>query len=422
MLDDKKILNRYFRNTIFVVGFCISVIFFSLALRSRSLIHEQLLTRARAQFNGILLMRRWSAQHGGVYVIKNSGEQSSPFLENPDLIATDGKVLTLKVPSIMTREISDLAAQNDLFTFHLTSLLLLNPHNAPDAFEIQSLNSFEAGNKESLLVEDKSDGARFRYMVPLMVEPSCLTCHAKQGYTVGQVRGGISVSFNIDGVNQSLTKDNFLIAGLFIATIGLIFLILWRFNRHMQRRLEESHALLQRLATIDILTNVANRATLMTRFSESFARYRRQSIKLGCLMIDVDHFKAVNDYYGHQKGDDVLKMLASIVSGIMRPYDTFGRYGGEEFLMVLEGVDEERLKIAAERTRSLVEEQLSTQTDLVEPVTISLGGTLAFQKDQSIEDVIGRADKALFMAKDRGRNRVVVLADSSNTSKVSTSF
>lgn len=90
--------------------------------------------------------------------------------------------------------------------------------------------------------------------------------------------------------------------------------------------------------------------------------------------------------------------------------------------MVLEGVDEERLKIAAERTRSLVEEQLSTQTDLVEPVTISLGGTLAFQKDQSIEDVIGRADKALFMAKDRGRNRVVVLADSSNTSKVSTSF
>jgi diguanylate cyclase (GGDEF)-like protein len=126
-------------------------------------------------------------------------------------------------------------------------------------------------------------------------------------------------------------------------------------------------------------------------------------------MIDVDHFKAVNDRFGHQKGDEVLKGLASLISSTLRPYDTFGRYGGEEFLLVLEEVDEKRLTEVAERTRNLVEEQLRTLSKLVEPVTISIGGTLATQEDHSAEDIIRRADQALYMAKNKGRNCVVIL-------------
>jgi len=156
---------------------------------------------------------------------------------------------------------------------------------------------------------------------------------------------------------------------------------------------------------------VANRATIMARFSEGFARQHRQVASLGCLMIDVDLFKLVNDRFGHQKGDAALKELAAIVSGSLRPYDTFGRYGGEEFLMVLDGVDAKRLAEVAERTRTLVEQKLSAACGLPSPLTISLGGTLVFRGDQGIDDVIRRADQALYLAKDRGRNRVELILD-----------
>jgi len=409
MQNDNRIFKWYFRSTCIAVSVCVLAIFVSLALRSRTLIHEQILTRARAQFSGILLMRRWSAQHEGVYVIKRPGMQSNPYLEDPDLIATDGRVLTLKAPSVMTREISELADKNDLFTFHLTSLRLLNPNNAPDSFENEALHSFEGGQKESILMEEKQEGARFRYMVPLLVEQPCLACHAKQGYTAGQIRGGISVSFGIDDVNRAIRQNGITITCLAVTTLGLLLFVMWLFFHKMQKRLDESQALLRRLATIDMLTDIANRATVMARFGEGLAKYRRQSTKLGCLMLDVDHFKAVNDRFGHQKGDEVLKGLASLISSTLRPYDTFGRYGGEEFLLVLEEVDEKRLTEVAERTRNLVEEQLRTLSKLVEPVTISIGGTLATQEDHSAEDIIRRADQALYMAKNKGRNCVVIL-------------
>lgn len=147
----------------------------------------------------------------------------------------------------------------------------------------------------------------------------------------------------------------------------------------------------------------------MNRFSEGFARQRRHLSQLGCLMIDVDHFKFINDRYGHPRGDAVLRELAAIITPTLRQYDTFGRYGGEEFLIVLDGVDGEQLAKLAERTRMVVEAKLITQVELAEPVTISLGGTLLAPEDKSIDDVIRRADEALYLAKTQGRNRVVLL-------------
>ena len=102
---------------------------------------------------------------------------------------------------------------------------------------------------------------------------------------------------------------------------------------------------------------------------------------------------------------------AAIISTTLRQYDTFGRYGGEEFLMVLEGVNKEHLAALAERTRAAVETTLNQQVGLTNPITISLGGTLVTSADQSIDDVIKRADEALYLAKNQGRNRVVLLID-----------
>ena len=409
MSDDNRIFKRFFLIASLVIGLCVSGIFLGLALRSKSLLSDQTIVQARAHFQGIVLTRKWSALHGGVYVIKRPGMESNPYLENPDLKAADGRTLTLKNPALMTREISELASENSLFTFHITSLHPINPNNTPDAFEAKALSEFEAGKKEAIMVEDKPQGARLRYMAPLFVEQPCLSCHARQGYSLGQVRGGISVSFGIDEVNKALRQNNLAITGLSLVTIGLLLGTLWYFFRQMQNRLDESQALLRRMATTDILTNVANRASLMDRFNEGFARQRRNLSQLGCLMIDVDHFKSINDRYGHPQGDAVLKELAAIITSTLRQYDTFGRYGGEEFLMILDGVDAEHLATLAERTRATVEAKLSAHAGLTDPVTISLGGTLVSAEDKTIDDVIRRADEALYLAKNQGRNRAVLL-------------
>lgn len=410
MADDRRIYRRFFLTASLVIGLCVSGIFLGLAVRSSMLMHEQVVARARALFGGIVLTRAWNALHGGVYVLKRPGEPSSPYLENPDLAAADGRVLTMKNPAIMTREISELADDKNLFLFRITSLKPLNPHNAADAFEARALESFEAGAREAFAEEDgQAEGPRFRFMAPLFVDQSCLPCHAKQGYRVGQVRGGISVTFGVGDVAQAQRENAIAITVLSFATLGLLLLTLRFFFGRMQRKLDESQAQLQILATVDMLTGVANRGALMGRFSESFARHRRLPVSLGCLMLDVDHFKAVNDTYGHQKGDAVLRELAALVAPLLRPYDVLGRYGGEEFLVVLEGLDKQGLAEVAERIRGQVEERLGAQAGLDGPVTVSLGGTLAVAQDQSIDDIIRRADQALYLAKAKGRNRVVLL-------------
>ena len=409
MFDDNRIFTRFFLIASLVIGLCVSAIFLGLAVRSKTLLSEQAVSQARAHFQGIVLTRKWSAQHGGVYVIKTPGMVSNPYLENPDIKTTDGRTLTLKNPALMTREISELANEKSLFNFHITSLRPINPNNAPDPFETHSLKAFEEGQKEVVEIENKAHGARLRYMAPLYVDEPCLKCHASQGYSVGQVRGGISVSFGIDDVNKALRRNNEIITILSMVTVGLLLTTLWYFFRQMKQRLEESRALLQRMATTDMLTNIANRSSLMNRFNESFARKQRKLSQLGCLMIDVDHFKAINDQYGHPMGDSVLKELAAIISATLRPYDTFGRYGGEEFLMVLEDIDAKDLADLAERIRALIEEKLGAQVGLDRSITISLGGTLVGAEDQSIDEAIKRADDALYLAKNQGRNRVVML-------------
>ena len=407
MHDDSRIFKRFFLIASLVIGLCVSAIFLGLAMRSKTLLSDQTIAQARAHFQGIVLTRKWSAAHGGVYVVKTPGMQSNPYLKNPDLKAADGRTLTLKNPALMTREISELATENSLFTFRITSLRPINPNNWPDLFETKALHEFENGQKEAILIEDKPSGARLRYMAPLYVEQACLSCHGHQGYSVGEIRGGISVSFGIDEVNKALRQNNMVITGLSVLTVGLLLATLWYFFRQMQSRLDE----LQRMATTDVLTNIANRASVLNRFNEGFAQQRRNISQLGCLMIDVDHFKSINDHYGHPKGDDVLRELAAIISSTLRQYDTFGRYGGEEFLMVLEGVNKEHLAALAERTRATVEITLNQQVGLTNPITISLGGTLVTSADQSIDDVIKRADEALYLAKNQGRNRVVLLID-----------
>jgi diguanylate cyclase (GGDEF)-like protein len=167
---------------------------------------------------------------------------------------------------------------------------------------------------------------------------------------------------------------------------------------------------LHRSASIDGLTGIFNRQYFMNRAAEELAYARRHQVNLGIIMIDMDHFKLINDTYGHQMGDFVLNRFASIINASKRPEDVFARYGGEEFIILPRGeLSREGMHRHCERMRQTIEAAEFAFGEARVRVTISLGFHLApvTNGDQapSIDDWIGKADEALYRAKDLGRNR-----------------
>ena len=165
---------------------------------------------------------------------------------------------------------------------------------------------------------------------------------------------------------------------------------------------------LRREATIDSLTGVGNRKFLEGRLSAVIAEYQNSSSTAGLLFMDVDHFKLVNDTFGHNTGDIVLRMVAKTLRLALRATDTLGRWGGEEFIAILCDVqDLGALEAAAEKVRTLVE---CSRLDLMEKrlaVTISIGGTL-LQAGDTPKQFVQRADALMYLSKQSGRNRVTI--------------
>ena len=170
-----------------------------------------------------------------------------------------------------------------------------------------------------------------------------------------------------------------------------------------------AHDRLQKLAAIDPLTGVYNRRFGMARLHEEFGRAVRQAVPLGVLMFDIDHFKSVNDTYGHLVGDRVLSRIAKLSRSVMREGDIMIRFGGEEFLAVLPAASRDDIRSVGERLRRLVAEASIKDGDQSISVTISIGGTSYPEIDvQGDQDLVKLADEALYAAKESGRNRLVV--------------
>lgn len=164
---------------------------------------------------------------------------------------------------------------------------------------------------------------------------------------------------------------------------------------------------LEGLAYIDALTGLPNRHLLKIFLDARMDELERQNWPFGLMIMDIDFFKRVNDTYGHQTGDEVLKMVGQTIAGNTRKEDITGRWGGEEFMAVCSMVDHERLLRLAERFRMLIEtSHLSGEHEGL-GVTISIGATIA-QPGESLTEVIERADQCLYESKQNGRNRVTL--------------
>lgn len=166
---------------------------------------------------------------------------------------------------------------------------------------------------------------------------------------------------------------------------------------------------LERLAALDPLTGVYNRRFGTTRLREEFGRTLRTNAHLGVLMLDIDHFKQVNDTYGHLTGDRVLQRLAKIARSVMREGDILVRYGGEEFLAILPGASRNDVAKVANRLNRMVAESNIMEGEVVIQVTVSIGGVSYPENDVANEiELVERADQALYKAKESGRNCVVM--------------
>ena len=174
--------------------------------------------------------------------------------------------------------------------------------------------------------------------------------------------------------------------------------------------LELSNKQLNTLAATDPLTQIRNRRSFFDIAEKYYSIAIRTKEALSLMMIDLDHFKSVNDKYGHASGDEVLKEFTRIVKHQLRESDLFARYGGEEFVIVLANTGIEGAENLAEKIRSAVEANiLMTEKNEIQ-ITVSIGASELSKKDTSLEDILSRADKALYLAKENGRNRIDQMA------------
>ena len=519
--------------------------------------------RGAALFQLVEMARDWSAGHGGTYVPATERTPPNAWLEHPRRDVTDslGRTLTLVNPAYMTRQLAEIVAQQRGFRIHITSLKPIRPGNRPAAWETETLQRFEDRSAFERLAFFPGGGGGLtgpvhRYMAPLAVKEACLACHAKQGYEVGDIRGGISVTLPADALvaigaqrrAQALvlvTLGGLLLGGLghavawhtrrhlvhlealnqsqkdaiaerdldlgeagrerriaaavfgnaaegilvtdranrilrvnpaFTAITGYpaqdvlgrdprifgagrhdasYFAALWQaletrgrwegelWNRRrngeiwiawmtitviegeagearylatftdITRRKEAEQAILRR-ANYDPVTGLPNRALFEDRLQGLLAAGRRHGRRFGLLYLDLDHFKQVNDTWGHAAGDALLAEAAQRIEGAIREADTVARLGGDEFAVLLPELEgPEDAEDVGRRILQALQEPFALAEGPAR-VTASVGIAYYPVHGRNEADLRKAADTALYAAKSAGRNacRFATLAKS----------
>lgn len=162
-------------------------------------------------------------------------------------------------------------------------------------------------------------------------------------------------------------------------------------------------------ATHDFLTNLLNRSEILAAIDKERSHSERERKPTTIIMADIDHFKRINDSLGHGAGDEVLKEVGRRLKSDLRPYDVVGRYGGEEFLIILPGCDLATGARRADELRNLVAKDPIFTPFGTTAATVSLGVTAAFNRECSVSDLLREADMCMYAAKKKGRNRVEFL-------------
>ena len=268
----------------------------------------------------------------------------------------------------------------DKFPIHVMADIIFGAGMLALAVLVQRQNHGDRGSARRLLLTGYLIGAAtmFARAVVGIAEPGAIP--------------GLMISSPLQGITYV-----FWFAVILVTSVGFLLL-------HKERSEEDA----QRLAFTDPLTGAFNRRTFLELAEKEIARTRRAIGSLSLMMLDVDHFKQINDRNGHLAGDEVLKRVVSVVMMALRKEDMLVRYGGEEFCILLPNTAIDRAMIMAERTRDAIEQAHFMFNELTLRVTVSVGvATLSSEGSEGVETLVSRADEALYSAKRAGRNRVV---------------
>ena len=399
----------------------------------KTISQEILFQQASTLFNNIVTMRKWNADHGSVYVKSHDNIKPNPYLIENSTYTKDNELLIKINPAWMTRQLSELSNKSENFYFKITSSKPINPNNAPDKFEKEGLEVLDK-NKE-LKYYTNIENNKYNLIGPLFVEESCMQCHAEQGYKVGDLRGGLRVSVPIDTYIKNIEIVNsradmlyivtFLISLAFITiiifTINSIYsreLNIIKLNKTLEKKilrrtkeLRDANKKLLEISILDYLTNIPNRRYLFETGSKYFHLAKREENSLSIICIDIDHFKKINDTYGHDIGDEILKLVAKTMGRFVRKSDIIARTGGEEFTILLNNVDASNAYIVAEKIRTTIEDLNYKNDNQVVKITISLGISQLKNDGINLNSIIKRADTALYQAKEQNRNKTIIYSE-----------
>lgn len=308
--------------------------------------------------------------------------------------------------------------------FKLASDNPRNPVNLADAAERDLLRRMNAGEINEIQKVVSDQGKKWLYLaVPIeRSNTGCMKCHGKPadapadlvamyGDRAGffespnTIRALISIRVpleNILNAGDQMARALSLVTFLVLAGIYALLAFLIRHIDRQERRILGHNTELERLSMTDTLTGALNRFGLGQRGAEVLARARRFQHPLALLLLDLDHFKRVNDEHGHPAGDEVLRRFAATVRANLRVSDIFGRWGGEEFLVLApHQTREEAIKLAEKLRRAIEAAEFPEGVRLTTSVGVS-----QCAPDQTLDALIERADRALYRAKEGGRNRV----------------
>ncbi len=218
------------------------------------------------------------------------------------------------------------------------------------------------------------------------------------------------ISYEKQVSKQIKIRNSFIIGFIIILNIAFIVFARYRIKTGDQIKLERANKQLDELSRIDPLTSISNRRDILEKIEYETLRFERNKKTFSLVMGDIDNFKAVNDNYGHECGDYVLKALVATIISSLRKQDIVARWGGEEFILLLPETDLEGGRIASEKVRTNINQYKFIYNKKRIPVTITFGVT-EYSSSKDVNSCIKEADSALYKGKNKGRNRVEIFKE-----------